>query len=426
MGEAMAGPSTRRILAASLIGTSIEFYDFYIYATAASLVFGQLFFSAAPPPIQQLYAFATLGVAFVARPVGSVVFGHFGDRIGRKSTLVASLMMMGLSTMLVGFLPTYAQAGWWAPLILCILRFGQGFGLGGEWGGAALLAIENAPPGWRARFGSVPQLGAPAGFVLANGLFLILGLVLTPAQFHDWGWRVPFVLSIVLVLLGLWIRLKLTETREFAAALAEAPPPAVPFGALLRGHAGPLIGGTLGTIACFVLYYLATAFALGYGTKTLGYAPNQFLLVQLGAILMMALTIGISGWLADHHFDERRVLIGGCVIAILTGLTIQPLMGSGSLGLVFLFLALCMFAMGFCYGPLGGWLPSLFPARVRYTGVSSAFNLASILGGGLTPIAAQALATRHGLAPVGIYCSCLAGISLVALIVMGRVRAPAG
>ena len=218
----------RRVLIASLVGTGIEFYDFYIYATAASLVFGVLFFPSASPEARQLLSFATLGVAFVARPVGSLVFGHFGDRVGRKSTLVASLLTMGISTTLVAFLPTYASAGWLAPLALCVLRFGQGFGLGGEWGGAALLAVENAPPGWRARYGMFPQLGAPAGFIAANGLFLLLGLWLTPAQFHDWGWRIPFALSALLVGVGLWIRLKLAETPEFAASLAEAPPPRVP------------------------------------------------------------------------------------------------------------------------------------------------------------------------------------------------------
>ena len=415
-------PSTRRVLAASLIGTGIEFYDFYIYATAASLVFGELFFPSASKESQQLAAFATLGVAFVARPLGSVFFGHFGDRVGRKSTLVASLLTMGISTTLVAFLPTYATAGWTAALMLCVLRFGQGFGLGGEWGGAALLAVENAPPGWRARFGMFPQLGAPAGFIAANGLFLLLGLWLTPQQFHDWGWRVPFGLSALLVGLGLWIRLRLTETREFAAALEEAPPPTVPLAELLRDHGGALIGGTLGAIACFVLYYLATAFALGYGTKTLGYGMQQFLAVQLAAIVVMALTIMLSAWAADRLLDERRVLIAGSIGAIGTGFLIAPLMGSGSLFQVFLFLSVALFVMGFTYGPLGGWLPSLFPARVRYTGVSTAFNLAGILGGGLTPIVGQALATRGGLVPVGLYASGLAAISLVALLALGRRR----
>ncbi|WP_267414786.1 MFS transporter, partial [Sphingomonas sp. GC_Shp_4] len=287
----MHPPAARRILLASLVGTAVEFYDFYIYATAASLVFGELFFPKGAAGTQQLAAFATLAVAFFARPIGSVVFGHFGDRIGRKSTLVASLLTMGLSTTLVAVLPTYASAGWAAPVALCLLRFGQGFGLGGEWGGAALLAVENAPPGWRARYGMAPQLGAPVGFIAANGLFLLLGLWLTPDQFRDWGWRIPFAISALLVLLGLWIRLKLVETAEFAASLAEAPPPAVPIAEVLRRHAGVTIAGTIGAVACFATYYIATAFVLGYGTKTLGYPMQALLGVQLGAILFMALGI---------------------------------------------------------------------------------------------------------------------------------------
>src|ERR1700710_429547 len=212
--------SHRRILAASLVGTAVEFYDFYVYATAASLVFGPLFFSAASASTQLLAAYASFGIAFVARPVGALVFGHFGDRIGRKSTLVVSLLLMGGSTVLIGLLPTYASVGWVSPLLLCILRFGQGFGLGGEWGGAALLAVENAPPGYRARYGMAPQLGAPVGFIAANGLFLVLGMLLTPAQFVSWGWRVPFLASAILVAVGLLVRLKITETPAFKAALA--------------------------------------------------------------------------------------------------------------------------------------------------------------------------------------------------------------
>jgi MFS family permease len=414
----MAGaetPSTRRVLAASLIGTSIEFYDFYVYTTAAALVFGELFFPQASHAAQQLLAFATIGVAFVARPLGSIFFGHFGDRVGRKSTLVASLLTMGISTTLVAIMPTYLQAGWIAALLLCVLRFGQGFGLGGEWGGAALLAVEHAPPGMRARFGMFPQLGAPVGFIAANGLFLILGAVLTPAQFHDWGWRIPFALSALLVIVGLWIRLKLAETPEFAAALAEAPPPAVPLGELVSRHLGALVTGTIGAVACFALYYVATAFMLGYGTKTLGYSMKAFLGVQLGAILFMAAGIYASAWLADRHFDERRVLMAGCVGTIFAGLLMAPMMDSGSLLQVFLFLALSLTLMGFVYGPLGAWLPSLFPARVRYTGVSMAFNVAGVLGGGLTPLVAQTLALKGGLLWVGLYSGGAALVSLVAL-----------
>ena len=414
--SAAVANSPTRVLLASFVGTGVEFYDFYIYATAASLVFGQIFFPSAAPGMQQMASFATLAVAFFARPIGAAFFGHFGDRIGRKSTLVASLLTMGLSTTLIAFLPTYADIGWWAPFILCLLRFGQGFGLGGEWGGAALLAVENAPPGWRARFGCAPQMGAPAGFIAANGLFLLLGLWLTPEQFRDWGWRIPFLVSALLVGLGLWIRLKLTETAEFAAALEEAPPPAVPLAELLRHHGLATIAGTVGAIACFALYYIATAFTLGYGTKTLGYSMQSMLLVQLGAILFMAAGIYASAWLADNRFDERRVLAGGCVGVVLAGFLLGPMLGSGSLALVFAYLALALLLMGFVYGPLGAWLPGLFPPRVRYTGASMAFNIAGVLGGGLTPLFAQALAENVGLAAVGWYGSIAAGLSLVALI----------
>ena len=417
-----AAPSTRRVLAASLIGTSIEFYDFYVYTTAAALVFGELFFPQASRAAQQLLSLATIGVAFIARPLGSLFFGHFGDRSGRKSTLVASLLTMGISTTLVAIMPTYAQAGWIAALLLCVLRFGQGIGLGGEWGGAALLAVEHAPEGKRARFGMFPQLGAPVGFIAANGLFLILGALLSPAQFHDWGWRIPFALSALLVVVGLWIRLRLAETPEFAAALKEAPPPAIPFGELIARHARPLLVGTIGAVACFALYYVATAFALNYGTKTLSYSAKDFLSVQLGAILFMAVGIYLAAWLSDRHFDERRVLMAGCVGTMAAGLLMAPMMMSGSLFQVFLFLSLSLMLMGFVYGPLGAWLPSLFPARVRYTGVSMAFNVAGVLGGGLTPTVAKALSDHYGLMAVGLYSGGAALVSLIALALYGKAR----
>lgn len=407
----------RRALWASFVGTGIEFYDFYIYATAASLVFGQIFFPKGDPGVQQMAAFATLAVAFFARPVGAAVFGHYGDRIGRKATLVASLLTMGLSTTLVAFLPTYEMAGWIAPFALCVLRFGQGFGLGGEWGGAALLAVENAPPGWRARFGSAPQMGAPAGFIAANGLFLLLCTMMTPAQFADWGWRIPFVLSAGLVAVGLWVRLKLGETPEFKAALAQAPPPKVPLGEVVTRHGGALLGGTIGAVACFATYYIATAFLLGWGTKSLGYPMQDFLGVQLVAILFMAGGIYLAAWMADARYDPRRVLAGGCVLVAASGFVMAPLMASGLAG-VFAFLSLLLFAMGFVYGPLSAWLTDLFPPRVRYTGASMTFNIAGVIGGGLTPVIAQALAMQGGLAPVGWYLSAAAALSLVALLLL--------
>jgi metabolite-proton symporter len=415
-------PSRRRVLGASLVGTAVEFYDFYIYATAASLVFGALFFSKASPSAQLFSAYATFAVAFIARPVGAMVFGHFGDRIGRKSTLVASLLIMGASTTLIAFLPSYAAIGWMAPLLLCILRFGQGFGLGGEWGGAALLAVENAPPHLRARYGMAPQLGAPVGFIAANGLFLLLGLWLSPDQFRDWGWRLPFLASAVLVALGLWVRLKLTETPAFAAALAVAPPERVPLASVLRDHPKEVLGATFAVIACFVLFYISTAFTLGYATTTLGEDRESVLGVQLVAILFMAAGTIAAGWLSDH-FDPRRVLIAGCLGTIAAGLLMSVLTDGGTLVGLFAFLALGLTMMGFVYGPLGCWLPGLFPPRVRYTGASIAFNIGGVLGGGLTPLIAQTLAgDGRGLTPVGLY---LAGAALISLLALLPLKRPA-
>ncbi len=419
MGTITTTPSTRRVLGASLIGTAVEFYDFYIYATAASLVFGPLFFPSDNPSAQLLAAYASFAVAFIARPIGALVFGHYGDRIGRKSTLVASLLLMGGSTFLIAFLPTYAIIGWLAPVLLCLLRFGQGFGLGGEWGGAALLAVENAPPGWRARYGMFPQLGAPVGFIAANGLFLLLGLMLPETAFREWGWRLPFLASALLVGVGLWVRLKLAETPAFAAMAAEGPPPAVPIAELLRLHWRETLGGMLGVIVCFALFYLSTAFALGYGTTKLGYPRETFLGVQLVAILFLAAGILLSGWLSDR-FSPRAVLIGGCLAAIGVGGLLAPLLGSGSLLLVGVFLSLGLFVMGFVYGPLGAWLPGLFPARVRYTGASMAFNLGGILGGGVAPALAAALAARGGLGWVGAYLAAAAAASLVGVVLLKR------
>jgi len=412
-------PSNRRVLVASLVGTAVEFYDFYIYATAASLVLGPLFFPAVSASAQLLSSYATFAVAFFARPLGAAFFGHFGDRIGRKSTLVASLMTMGGSTVLIGLLPGYAQIGWAAPFLLCVLRFGQGFGLGGEWGGATLLAVENAPRGWKARFGMFPQLGAPVGFIAANGLFLLLGLVLTPEQFKAWGWRLPFIASAALVGLGLWVRLKLTETPAFKAALKEAPPSHAPLGEVLRRYPLATLGGTFAVVACFAIFYLATAFALGYGVGTLKYDREAFLGVELGAILFLAAGILAAGWWSDAA-NPRRVLMAGCAATVAAGLLLPVMMGSGSLLLIWAFLSLALFLMGFVYGPLGAFLPSLFPTRVRYSGTSIAFNVGGIVGGGLAPIIAAALAERGGLPPVGLYLSGAALISLVALLPLGR------
>jgi MFS family permease len=413
----MIAADSRRILLASMVGTAIEFYDFYVFATATALVFGPLFFPESSASAQVLAKWMVFGVAFLARPLGAIAFGHFGDRTGRKSTLVASLLLMGASTLLIAFLPTYQTIGWVAPALLCLLRFGQGFGLGGEWGGAALLAVENAPPGWRARFGIAPQLGAPVGFILANGFFLLLGVVLTPAQFEAWGWRLPFLASALLVAVGLWIRLRLTETPAFQAVLAQGPPPAVPIKEALRIFPRQIVGGTLTAAAAFAIFYLTTAFALSFGTSSLGISRPAFLSIQIGAILFLALGILISGWWSDRH-SARRVLVIGCILGLPTGALFGTLLGSGNLWLVAAALSSALFVMGLVYGPLGSWLPSLFPARIRYTGASIAFNLAGIIGGALAPIAAQALADWRGVAWVGLWLTGAAGLSLLGLLLL--------
>lgn len=407
-----------RILTASLVGTAVEFYDFYVYATAAALVIGPLFFPAESEAAQTMASFMTFGLAFFARPVGAIAFGHFGDRVGRKSTLVASLMLMGLSTLLIAFLPTYAMAGPIAPALLCLLRFGQGFGLGGEWGGASLLAVENAPKGWEARFGSAPQLGAPLGFLAANGLFLILAVNLSDADFAAWGWRIPFLASALLVGLGLWVRLRIGETAAFRAALEAAPPPRVPIGRLFADHAGAVIAGIAGVVACFAIFYLATTFALSFGTKTLGYSREAFLVVQLGANTFLAIGILLAGWWADRT-SARNVLGKGAALTAVIGLVFGAGLGSGSLPLVFLTLAAALLVMGLTYGPLGAWLPTLYAVPVRYTGISVAFNVGGIIGGAMAPFAAQYLAQHGGTAYVGLFLT-VAGSLTLAGVLFGR------
>jgi MFS family permease len=405
-------PSNRRVLVASLVGTSVEYFDFFIYGTAASLVLGSLYFPKVSPQAQLLSAFATFAVAFFARPLGAAFFGHFGDRVGRKSMLVASLMTMGASTVLIGLLPTYAQIGWAAPVLLCLLRFAQGFGLGGEWCGAALLAVEHAPPGWRARFGMVPQFGTPVGFIAANGLFLLLGLLLTPEEFKAWGWRLPFLASAVLVALGLWVRLKLTETPAFKTALAEAPPAKAPLREVLANHPMAMVCGACGVIATYATFYLSTTFVLAYGVGTLHYDRQAFLGVQLVASLFLALGIFLAGWWSDAT-SVRRVIVTGCAATVVTGLLLPVGMVAGSLLTVGLYLSLTLFVMGFVAGPLGAFLTSLFPTRVRYTGSAVSFNTGGVIGGGIAPFVAAALAAHGGLAPVGL---CLAGSALITLI----------
>jgi len=424
VGAAIDAPAPEvgvgRIVLASLIGTAIEFYDFYIYGTAAALVIGQTFFPQSAPQTQALNAFLTFGIAFLARPVGAFLFGHFGDRIGRKATLVATMLTMGLSTTLIGVLPGYASAGALAPWLLCLLRFGQGVGLGGEWGGAALLATENAPHGRRAWFGMFPQLGPPIGFLMANGLFLLLILGLGEQTFVAWAWRVPFLLSAALVAIGLYVRVTVAETPAFRALVERRQRAEVPLIEAIRDHWRPLIQGSLAIVVCYALFYVSTVFALGYGVSALHIARTDFLAMLCVAALFMAAATPLSAALADR-FGRRPVLLSAAIVAAAVGLAMPALFAAGTIGAL-AFLSLALGAMGLTFAPLGALLPELFPTRVRYTGASSAYNLGGILGASLAPYLAQLLLARGGLAWVGYYIVAAAAVSFLSLLSVKETR----
>lgn len=403
------------MLFASLAGTTIEFFDFYIYATAAVLVFPQLFFPNADATTAVLQSFATFSIAFFARPVGAMLFGHFGDRIGRKATLVAALLTMGLATVGIGLLPTYATAGIWAPFLLAMCRFFQGLGLGGEWGGAVLLATENAPPARKAWFGMFPQLGAPIGFLCSTGVFLLITELLTDQQFAAFGWRIPFIASATLVLVGLYVRLRISETPEFKRALQAEERVKVPLVSVFASHSRLLILGTFAALATFVLFYLMTVFALSWGINALKYTRQEFLPIQMIGVVFFGLTIPLSAWLADR-FGRRAVLLWTTALIAGFGLLFQPLFGSGQLSSVIIFMIGGLGLMGLTYGPLGTALSEPFPVRVRYTGVSLAFNLAGIFGASLAPYIATTLATKFGIHAVGLYLAGAAALTFLALL----------
>ena len=416
-----SSPSTTHVAFASFIGTAIEFYDFYIYAMASALVIGQVFFPASDPTAQALNAFLTFGIAFIARPFGAILFGHFGDRIGRKATLAASLMVMGISTLLIGCLPSYESIGTWAAILLCLLRFGQGIGLGGEWGGAALLATENAPANKRGWFGMFPQLGPSVGFLLATLSFLVLTLFLSDEAFKSWGWRIPFFASALLVLVGLYVRFKLAETSAFAAVLAQHHTHKAPIKSLLSTHFRPVLLGALAMTVCYNLFYTATVFCLSYGTLSLNIARADFLQMLCVAVLFMAVITPISAGLSDK-FGRKPVLLIGCLLAILAGFSLAPLMASGSLWKITLFLSIALLLMGATFAPMGAFLPEQFPVAVRYTGAGLSYNLGGILGASTAPFISQLLVDKGGLVWVGYYVSTMALVSLVAIVLMNETQ----
>lgn len=418
--------SRNKVVVASLIGTAIEFFDFYIYATAAVIVFPHIFFPQGDAAAATLQSLATFAIAFVARPIGSALFGHFGDRVGRKVTLVASLLTMGISTVIIGLLPGYQSIGILAPLLLALARFGQGLGLGGEWGGAALLATENAPAKKRALYGSFPQLGAPIGFFFANGTFLLLSWLLTDEQFMNWGWRVPFIFSAVLVIIGLYVRVSLHETPVFAKVAAAKKQVRIPLGTLFSKHLRLTVLGTFIMLATYTLFYIMTVYSMTYSTAAapggLGLPRNQVLWMLMMAVIGFGVMVPVAGVLADR-FGRRASMITITVLIILFGLFLfQPLLGSGNPALVMTFLLAGLSLMGLTFGPMGALLPELFPTEVRYTGASFSYNVASILGASVAPYIAAWLTHNYGLACVGYYLASMAVLTLIALLLTHETR----
>ena len=440
-GSPVAAPEVprSRIVVASMVGTSIEFFDFYIYATAAVLVFPQLFFPAGNDTTALLASFATFGLAFIARPVGSILFGHFGDRIGRKATLVGSLLTMGVATFLIGLLPTYDSVGLLAPALLAVMRFTQGVGLGGEWSGAALLATETAKPGKRAWAAMYPQLGAPIGFFFANGIFLLLMMITdydaansgTDHAFLTWGWRVPFLLSAVMVIIGLYVRLKLEGTPVFKLAVERGQKVKTPLAQVFKTSWRQLIIGTFVMLATYTLFYIMTTWVVSYGTGKVSDASGpaiaipytDFLEMQLIAVLFFAALIPVAGLLADRY-GRRPTLIVITSAIVLFGLSFHWFAApeSASAGRMLLFMCVGLGLMGLTFGPMSAVLPELFPTNVRYTGSGISYNTSSILGAAVAPFIATWLVSSYGVGWVGVYLAIVAGLTLASLIIMKETR----
>ena len=417
--------SLKRVAMATMIGTAIEYFDNYIYAMAAVLVFNHQFFHAADPLSGQIAALSTLALTFIARPLGAVLFGHFGDRLGRKNTFVMSLLVMGISTVVIGLLPTYDSIGIWATILLCLCRIGQGIGLGGEWGGAALVAIENAPEGKRGWYGTFPQLGAPLGLLLANGVFLLITALFGQAAMTDWAWRIPFLSSFVLVAIGLYVRLKLTEATIFIATLNKPKPKTLPMMEVIVTHFKPFFLGMLICIAGYVLFYIMIAFSQIYAKSAptvseagyamgLGFSPQIFTALLMCSAISLAITIAISGKYID--IVGRRIwLIWTTFGVAIFGLALPYFLDNGTTTSLFWFLMIGMGLIGMGYGPLASFLPELFPTHARYSGASLTYNISGLFGASVAAIITLPLNANYGLKGVGIYLTLNAVLSLIGL-----------
>ncbi|MDD7940901.1 MFS transporter [Actinomycetospora lutea] len=409
----------QRVAFASAVGTTIEFYDFFIYGTAAALVFPKIFFPALGATAGTVASFATFAVAFVARPVGALFFGHFGDRIGRKRTLVVTLLVMGTATVAIGLLPGASTIGAAAPVALVVLRFAQGFAVGGEWAGAVLLTAEYAPPGKRGLYAIFPQLGAPIAFALASGTFLVTGLTLGDADqvFLDYGWRIPFLLSIVLVGAGLYVRLKISETPVFQQARggpeASALLGTTPLLSAIRNQGRAILLGGGSGIALFAFFYMGTAYLTSFGTSPSGAGLSRPAVLTMGIVAGIAFgaTTIVCGWLSDR-VGRKRLVVGANAVAVAWGLLLFPVLGIGTAWAFGLGLVVTLAIVGVQYGPAGALLPELFETRHRYTGAGAAYNLSAILGGAVPPLIAAPLAAAFGPFAIGIMLCILALVSV--------------
>ncbi|GAB4586263.1 MFS transporter [Nocardia sp. IFM 10818] len=409
----------RRLAWASLLGTTIEFYDFLIYGTAAALVFNEAFFPALGTAAATTLSFATLGVAFVARPLGAIVFGHFGDRIGRKHTLIATLLLMGLSTVAVGLLPTTDRIGVAAPILLVVLRVCQGLAVGGEWAGATLLTAENAPEGKRGAYALYPQLGPSLGFVLASATFLVSRLTMSAESFAAWGWRIPFLLSIVLIGVGLYLRTSIQETDAFHRDAGNTGSSKLPLLESITRQPREIALGAGAVTMCFAFYYIGVTYLTSYGTTRLGLSPAAVLAVGLAT----GGTLAVSTIVGAYHSDRigrRRMMAIGNLCSIVFALLLFPILDIGTTWSFVLGACLSQIGVGLAYGPVGAMLPELFATRYRYTGAGMAYNLAGVLGGAVTPLLAVQLREHFGSISIGVYLAGVATVSLLCALACGE------
>ncbi len=404
----------KTVILASMMGTAIEFFDFYAYGTASAAYFPKVFFPQMTPLLATLLSLLTFGVAFVARPVGSFVFGHFGDRLGRKKTLVVSLLVMGVATVAIGFIPGYQSIGVGGALLLCLCRFVQGIGLGGEWSGAVLVATENAPADKRALYGAFPEVGAPIGFFICNGLFYVLEKMLTPAQMMSFGWRVPFWASSVLVVIGLYVRHRLQETPLFKLAQERDNTTRSPLKVVFKENWREILKGTFLMGATYAMFFTLTTWSLSFATTALGFSHSEFLLLLMAAIVEFAVLIMTTSVLADK-VGRKKVLMTASVALVVFSLVFPYFLeGQHNTVGMLLFLGLGFVVMGTLYGPVGAVLPELFPTKVRYSGAGITYNLAAVVGAAVAPTITTWLIATFGLHYAGMYMFVLAVVSVVA------------